>query len=360
MDEITLFSKFIEKVQAYPMKQYRNQPSLNRRQASVVIIFRLNPKNFNNNECKLMTQIQDSYKIFSASDWLKYVQNCKNNLKSTDNLIQMLYAKRAVYEKDPHSGEIAFPGGKCDDDESDDLAAIREVNEEIGIDLNDKSHFAYLGKFPKNYFTYPTTKGNLFVSVHLYMQISLDELKFTLNKSEISECFWINLSFFLNPDLTKMKKKEISAPKNWGTSVKMSWMLKKSVGSLFSGLIGSRHFGFDITEHEFLYGLTFYFTIYMIRIMNKIIITELPKQKLLPYKNLRYMVDVALTPELIYEEKVGWIKKKIANYGYYVKRQKQFENIVDIPMSRTLLLILLIGFYMFFHKYFYVPYISKL
>jgi len=46
-----------------------------------------------------------------------------------------LYIQRAINPKDRWSGQIAFPGGKADPDESDQQAAEREVMEELRIDI---------------------------------------------------------------------------------------------------------------------------------------------------------------------------------------------------------------------------------
>lgn len=44
---------------------------------------------------------------------------------------------------------MCFPGGKVDEGENDFQAAIRETNEEIGIDLN-KVNCGYLGRLPSS------------------------------------------------------------------------------------------------------------------------------------------------------------------------------------------------------------------
>jgi len=50
----------------------------------------------------------------------------------------LLYIRRAHYEGDRHSGQVAFAGGKRDvEDESLLATALREAEEEIGIDADD-------------------------------------------------------------------------------------------------------------------------------------------------------------------------------------------------------------------------------
>ena len=48
----------------------------------------------------------------------------------------ILFIRRAEYEGDPWSGHMALPGGRVDpQDRDEEAAAIREVHEEVGIDL---------------------------------------------------------------------------------------------------------------------------------------------------------------------------------------------------------------------------------
>ena len=49
---------------------------------------------------------------------------------------EVLFIQRAAERTDPWSGQMAFPGGRCEPDDADDAAtASRETLEEVGLDL---------------------------------------------------------------------------------------------------------------------------------------------------------------------------------------------------------------------------------
>lgn len=61
---------------------------------------------------------------------------------------EILFIRRAEHPLDPWSGHMAFPGGRHDPEDGDDLlvTATRETSEELGLDL--RTHAEPLGRLP--------------------------------------------------------------------------------------------------------------------------------------------------------------------------------------------------------------------
>src|SRR5579875_394388 len=97
---------------------------------------------------------------------------------------EALFVRRIKREGDPWSGDIAFPGGMCKTEEDFIHAVIREVYEEVGIDL--KVH-EFLAELP-------------FVSSSRFPDMKVKPFIFKLRNEvgvkkndEIDEFFWISL-----------------------------------------------------------------------------------------------------------------------------------------------------------------------
>jgi len=89
-----------------------------------------------------------------------------------------------------HSGQIAFPGGKVDFSDVDELAtAVREAHEETGL---DSTTVEVLGKLP----IYLT--GSVF---HVTPVVALVHPAHTLNPNpeEVADIFEVPLAFLMNP-----------------------------------------------------------------------------------------------------------------------------------------------------------------
>lgn len=59
-------------------------------------------------------------------------------LVQEDGIWKLLFIKRTLHKNDPHGGQIAFPGGRMEKEDSSLLdTALREAREEIGLSPND-------------------------------------------------------------------------------------------------------------------------------------------------------------------------------------------------------------------------------
>lgn len=101
--------------------------------------------------------------------------------------VYLIYEVRSNSIRQP--GEISFPGGKIEENESPEYAAIRETYEELGI---DKSDIEILSKLD-----YATSKSGSFVYTFLGYIKNIDVEKINYNRDEVSELFFVPLSYLL-------------------------------------------------------------------------------------------------------------------------------------------------------------------
>ena len=106
---------------------------------------------------------------------------------------EIFFIQRAIYEGDPWSGQIAFPGGREEDDDST-LAdtAIRETFEETAIDLRECAEL--VGVLDD---LHPRSERLPAVVVRPFVFL-VAECPETLLSSEVADCFWVPLSSVLD------------------------------------------------------------------------------------------------------------------------------------------------------------------
>ena len=103
--------------------------------------------------------------------------------------LQVLLTERSA-RLNSHAGQIAFPGGKADAEDSDLVAtALRETQEEVGL---DRQWIEVLGQMP----LYSTGSG-----FHVTPVVALIQPGFDLhpNPSEVASVFEVPLSFLMQP-----------------------------------------------------------------------------------------------------------------------------------------------------------------
>jgi len=90
-----------------------------------------------------------------------------------------------------HAGQISFPGGRAEDDDSGPLAtALREAEEEIGLKRHQVVEIAGFLE------PYQTATGFLISPVVGFVE---PDFELTLDTFEVAEAFEVPLDFILNP-----------------------------------------------------------------------------------------------------------------------------------------------------------------
>lgn len=106
-----------------------------------------------------------------------------------DDVLHIVYTKRPSSLRD-HSGQISFPGGRKEDDESLEQAALRELEEEVGVSA-ESIHL--LGRLTKMY-VLPSD----FV-VHPFVAYAPQRPNFIPNPDEVATLIEAPLPLLLDP-----------------------------------------------------------------------------------------------------------------------------------------------------------------
>jgi len=177
------------------------------------------------------------------------------------NLFEMLFIQRAFSQKDKHSGEIAFPGGKCDGEETDVEAVIREIKEEIGLDANDPTtKLKYLGKSNKN-FPYSL---NMHSSLAFFFDFRTNELN--INRDEIQEFKWVPARHFFQMDRTIFGTMDFPMPYLINTYSSFPSEIKKKLTEQY---LTTSFPTIEIGMKEKLWGLTLEMWFYIFEIFSE-------------------------------------------------------------------------------------------
>lgn len=112
-------------------------------------------------------------------------------LREREGDVEVLMIRRAVRKGDPWSGHAALPGGRVDpDDPSIEHTAMREVMEEVGVDLRAEGArvLGHLSDHPRQGPRWAT-----FAVTPVVVAIEGDP-SLTLAPKEVSEARWVTLS----------------------------------------------------------------------------------------------------------------------------------------------------------------------
>ena len=131
---------------------------------------------------------------------------------SLKDQVEMLFILRASLKDDRWSGQVGFPGGHVEKDETDEEAAVRECKEEIGLNLGEKVKYESIGKLNEWRISTKDRKSGkpatLILNCHIFFQ-TIHEDAYHLSKNELQACGWAPLS--------SLTSNEFIEPLNWGT-----------------------------------------------------------------------------------------------------------------------------------------------
>lgn len=123
------------------------QPPSCKKRASVALVLRVRPTFPLRGTYDPLSQISEDESVpaaldnFFSQEWVRSGEP------------EVLFIKRAVRAGDRWTGHVALPGGKRElEDGSDQVASIRETQEEVGLDLNT-DHCLYIGRLPERVIT---------------------------------------------------------------------------------------------------------------------------------------------------------------------------------------------------------------
>ncbi len=144
--------------------------------------------------------------------------------------LEVLFIRRAEHPKDPWSGHMAFPGGRVDAGDSTPLsAAVRETQEEVGLDLSSEA--LHIGEL--SHITAIAHGKPLPMVIYPYVFSLRETPQLELDTREVQEALWVPLAFLQDPGNRKSIRKNFSGvPVNlpcyyyegriiWGLTLKM-------------------------------------------------------------------------------------------------------------------------------------------
>jgi 8-oxo-dGTP pyrophosphatase MutT (NUDIX family) len=112
----------------------------------------------------------------------------------------ILFIRRTTVDGDPHSGQVAFPGGRCDPhDPNPETAALRETYEEIGLLPED---VRILGKL-QDFMTITNYQVTPIVGVISW------PYKLDLSHDEVDRAFTIPLVWLFDPRNRETRLREL-------------------------------------------------------------------------------------------------------------------------------------------------------
>lgn len=113
--------------------------------------------------------------------------------------IPKLFLTKRSNQLEQHSGQVAFPGGKVEKNESFTDAAIREAEEEVGLKVSDFEICGYLD-------TYETGTGYRILPVVGFIKPNFIA---TIDTNEVAETFKVPFDFLMDSKNHKLQTAEL-------------------------------------------------------------------------------------------------------------------------------------------------------
>ena len=115
-------------------------------------------------------------------------------LREGQEATELLMIRRATREGDPWSGHMGFPGGRRDpEDRSNFSCAVRETEEELGVDLSRWG--APLGELSDVNTGWRKDRPEMLVTPFIY---SVSELPELTPNDEVDDVVWVPLHFLMD------------------------------------------------------------------------------------------------------------------------------------------------------------------
>ncbi|PXF48127.1 hypothetical protein BWQ96_02079 [Gracilariopsis chorda] len=106
----------------------------------------------------------------------------------------LLFIQRAPCDRDPWSGHLAFPGGKRDPLDKDDMAtAIRETKEEVGLDLTS-SNYTFISRLHDRPIRRGQSSARSVLTAFVFLQSEARTPRLRLQPGEVASAFWVPMS----------------------------------------------------------------------------------------------------------------------------------------------------------------------
>lgn len=137
--------------------------------------------------------------------------------------VEILLIKRAKNPKDRWSGQVALPGGRCDEGEVDIDTAVRETREEVGLDLS-AGGFKCLGRLTPKHMSFGIKRPFHMIPI-VFVQCSDGVVgdKLVPDEKEVEAAWWIDLDELVSSDRAPQRR-DVSAAmgklgRNWFVKV---------------------------------------------------------------------------------------------------------------------------------------------